>query len=80
MATEHIKGKTVPWSHMEQYLVTHQQTVAALVDLKNRKVLEVPQIEAALPNSFVQLHQVITKILKDNDIISNEEESQFDYL
>ena len=42
--------------------------------------MKVAQIEAVLPNSFVQLHEVITKILKDNDIISNEEESQFDYL
>ena len=40
--------------------------------------MEVPQIEAVLPNSFVQLHEVITKILKDNDIISKEEESKVD--
>ena len=75
---EHIKGKTVPWSQMEQYLTRHQQTIAAFVDLKNRKVMEVPMIEAVLPNSFLQLHDVITKILKDNGIISNEEESKVD--
>jgi hypothetical protein len=56
--------------------MTHQQTIAAFVDLKNRKAMNIPQIEAVLPNSFVQLHEVITKILKDNDIISNEEESK----
>ena len=56
--------------------MTHQQTIAAFVDLKNRKVMNISQIEAVLPNSFVQLHEVITKILKDNDIISNEEESK----
>jgi Cu2+-containing amine oxidase len=75
---EHINGKTVPWSQMEQYLTTHQQTIAAFVDLKNLKVMEVPMIEAVLPNSFLQLHEVITKILKDNGIISNEEESKVD--
>ena len=54
----------------------HQNTIATFVALKNQKIMEVPQVEAFLPNSFVQLHEVITKILKDNDIISNEEESK----
>ena len=75
---EHVKGKTVPWSQMEQYLTTHQQTIGSFSDLKNRKVMEVPLIEALLPNSFLQLHDIITKILRDNDIISNEEESKVD--
>ena len=34
------------------------------------------QIEAILPKSFMQLHQVITKILKDNTILPDEEESK----
>jgi hypothetical protein len=75
---EHIKGKIVPWSQLEQYLVTHQHTIGSFMDLKNRKVMEIPMIEALLPNSFIQLHDVITKILKDNGIISNEEESKVD--
>ena len=58
----------------------HQNTIGSIINLKNQKVMNVAQIEAFLPNSFVQLHEVITKILKDNDIIPNEEESQFDYL
>ena len=42
--------------------------------------MDIPQIEGNLPNSFVQLHQVITKILKDNNILPNEEESKVDQL
>jgi hypothetical protein len=30
---------------------------------------DVPEIEAKLPKSFLQLHEVITQILKDNDIL-----------
>jgi Cu2+-containing amine oxidase len=56
----------------------HQKTIATFVDLKNQKIMEVPQIEGVLPNSFVQLHEAITKILKDNEIIPNEEESKVD--
>jgi hypothetical protein len=56
----------------------HQKTIATFVELKNQKIMDVPQIEAVLPNSFVQLNEVITKILKDNNIIPDEEESKVD--
>ena len=42
--------------------------------------MDVPGIEARLPNSFLQLHQVITKILKENDILPNEEEQKVEEL
>ena len=42
--------------------------------------MDVPQIEAILPNSFVQLHEFIVKILKENNILPNEEESKVDQL
>ena len=42
--------------------------------------MDVPGIEARLPNSFLQLHQAITKILKENDILPNEEEQKVDQL
>ena len=42
--------------------------------------MEVSEIEAKLPKSFLQLHEVITKIIKDNNILPNEEESKVDHL
>jgi hypothetical protein len=39
-----------------------------------------PAIEAILPSSFFKLHEAITKILKDNHILQNEEESKADSL
>jgi hypothetical protein len=42
--------------------------------------MEIPVIETQLPNSFQLLHKVISKILKDNNILSNEEESKVDHL
>jgi hypothetical protein len=35
-----------------------------------------PEIEAIFPRSFMQLHEVITQILKDNDILPKQEESK----
>ena len=30
---EHIKGKKVPWSQLEEYLATHKTTIATFIDL-----------------------------------------------
>ena len=77
---DQIRGKKVPWPQLEEYLATHQQTIVAFVDLKNRHVLDVPEIEAKLPNSFMQLHEIITRIVRENNILPNEEESKVDQL
>ena len=77
---EHIKGKRVTWSQMEEYIATHKKKIAPFIDLYKSEVMEIPLIETQLPNSFVQLHKVITKILKDNEILPNEEESKVDQL
>ena len=42
--------------------------------------MDIPDIEARLPNSFVSLQQVIAKILKENDVLPNEEESKAEQL
>lgn len=52
------------------------------MDLEKNDVLSVPEIEERLPRSFEQLHIVITKILKDNNILQNDEglQTQIDEL
>jgi len=41
---------------------------------------DIPEIEGKLPKSFSQLYSVITKILKDNNILPSQEESKVDQL
>jgi hypothetical protein len=36
--------------------------------------MNISEVEAKLPKSFLQLHEAITKILKENDILPNEED------
>ena len=71
---EQIKAKRVPWSHMEKYLETHKTAIMTFLDLLNTNLMDVPDIELRLPKSFLQLHEVITNILKQNDIIPKKEE------
>ena len=42
--------------------------------------MDIPEIEAKLPKSFLQLHEAITNILKDNDILPTEEEHKVEEL
>ncbi len=53
MAAEQIKGKRVHWYHLEEYIATHQKTIATLLDLQKSNVMDIPHIETILPNSFV---------------------------
>jgi hypothetical protein len=61
---------------MEKYLETHQTAIATFLDLEKSNLMDIPEIEAKLPKSFQQLYEVITKILKDNDLLTNKEESK----
>ena len=71
---EQIKAKRVPWSHMEKYLEIHKTAIVTFLDLVNTNLMDVAEIESKLPRSFLQLHEVITKILKENDIFPKNEE------
>ena len=75
-----LQGKRIPWSQLQDYLKTHQKTIITFQDLLNSEVMTIPEIEAKLPNSFSQLYSVIAKILKDNNILQDEEESKVDQL
>ncbi len=43
-------------------------------------MMDIPVIETYLPKSFSQLYSLIGKILKDNNILPNQEESKVDQL
>ncbi len=72
--------KKVPWAQLEKYLGLHQLTLATFVDQQKNELMEIPDIEKNLPKSFMKLHEAITKILKDNDILPNEEEQKVEEL
>ena len=73
-------NKKVPWAQLEKYLGVHQVAIVTFVDQQKHNYIEVADVEARLPKSFLHLHEVITKILKDNDILPNDEESKVDHL
>jgi rRNA pseudouridine-1189 N-methylase Emg1 (Nep1/Mra1 family) len=77
---DQLKGKRVPWSQLEEYLKLHKNTIVSFQDQLNSDMMDIPEIEAKLPKSFSQLYSLIGKILKDNNILPNQEESKVDQL
>jgi hypothetical protein len=73
---DQLKGKKVPWSDMEKYLKTHKAAIVTYQDQLENNLAEIPDIEPRLPKSFLQLYEVITKILEDNNLLPKKEESK----
>jgi hypothetical protein len=46
---EQLKAKRVPWSLMEEYLEVHQEAIVTFLNLRKRKLIDIPEIEAKLP-------------------------------
>ena len=61
--------KKVPWAKLQEYVEAHQGAIVTYIDLEKRKLIDIPEIESKLPKSFLQLYQIITQILRDNDIL-----------
>jgi hypothetical protein len=42
--------------------------------MKNSGLIIIPEIEARIPMHLFELYKVLTKVLKDNEILPNEED------
>ena len=75
-----FEGKSVPWLQMEEYLNLYKNKVHPYVTLKNSGEMKVHKVETKLPKLLFELHGLLTKILKDNNILPNEDNSKLTQL
>jgi rRNA pseudouridine-1189 N-methylase Emg1 (Nep1/Mra1 family) len=75
-----FEGKSVPWSQMEEFLNICNNKVLPLVKLKNSGVITIPEVEVKLPRQLFELYEVLSKLLKDNKILPNEEDFKLNQL
>ena len=61
---------------MQDYEKAHQETIGMFLIQMDRQLMEKSEIETKLPRSFLQLHEVITLILRDNDLLPVKEEEK----
>jgi hypothetical protein len=53
-------NKKIAWVHLEKYLSVHQVAITTFIDQQKHNFMDVAEVEAKLPKSFLHLHQVIT--------------------
>ncbi len=58
---------------MEEYLNLFNNKVNPYITLKNSGAEKLEDMEKKLPGPLFELHSLIGKILRDNNILSNEE-------
>jgi hypothetical protein len=61
---------------MEEYLNLYNNKINPYVTLKNSGEMKIEKVEAKLPKPLFELHGLLTKILKEHNILPNEEESK----
>jgi chromosome segregation ATPase len=61
-------GKRVPWPQLEEYLSVHKKTIVSYLTLLESEAMDKSAIETNLPKSFWMINQVVSKIIKDNNI------------
>ncbi len=71
-------GKKVPWSDLEEYLSVHKKTIQSYLNLLEGEAIDKATIETLLPKSFWKIHIAVTKIIHDNKIAPDVEESKVD--
>ncbi len=59
---------------MEEYLNLYNNKINPFVTLKNSGTISIPDIEVRLPRPLFELHELLTRILKDNKVLANEED------
>jgi hypothetical protein len=72
---EKCQGKSIPWSAMEKYLALHQENMVPFVDMvmSKKKLMKIEMIESSLPIHFLEMHELITKILKQSKVLEEEQ-------
>ena len=75
-----FEGKSVPWSQIEEILNVYNNKVHPFVTLKNSGAITIPELEVRFPRHLFELYEVLTKVLKDNKILPNEEDIKLNQL
>jgi hypothetical protein len=66
---DRFEGKRIPWQQFEEYVALHQENIVTLQKTFENKLTDKPDIERMLPKSLYQIHELLSKILRDNGIL-----------
>jgi hypothetical protein len=76
---QRFQGKTVPWLHLKTYLDIHERIISYDKLIKCGD-MTIPEVESKLPKTLFQIHEEVTKLLKEHNILANEEDTKISNL
>ena len=74
-----FSGKSVPWLELKSYFDIHERIINFEKMIKSGD-LSIPDVEARLPKPLFQIHQEITKILKERNILIEADDTKLSQL
>ncbi len=66
---DQFEGKRIPWQHFEEYLALHQGKIVIFQNMLASEVADKPEIERKLPKSLFLIHELLSRVLRDNGIL-----------
>ena len=71
-------GKSIPFAQYEEFKNLYQGCVLSFVSQYDIKRLSKADFESNMARSFYDIHQLLTRILKENNIITSVQEETAD--
>ena len=68
-----FEGKRVPWSQIVKFAEIHETEIQPALELQKNNQMTTPDVEAKTTASFSKLHGLLSIILKDINLLPNEE-------
>ncbi len=66
---DQFEGKSIPWQHFEEYLNLHQGNIVTFQTMLANEIADKPEIERKLPKSMFKIHELLTRVLRDNGVL-----------
>ena len=66
---DQFEGKRIPWQQFEEYLALHQGKIVSLQNILTNEILDRPAIERLLPKSMFLIHELLSRVLRDNGVL-----------
>jgi hypothetical protein len=76
---QRFQGKSVPWLQIKTYLDIHKR-ITSYDELIKTGDSTIQEVESKLPKILFEIHAEVTKLLKENNILANEEDTKLSNL
>ena len=67
------KGKSIPWSDIQEYLRLHKDLIKPFEDLNQKNLMRPEFIEESLPPQILKMYDCLKNILKKSRVLEEDQ-------